>query len=117
VSDPIPVRESRHVEIVPYLFTPDNQVTLNPQRLIWRRYPEHVSRRQLHFRDLQGPVPDQLTDPRLDIAQFAEDDLPPGSPGSSPNRPSIRSLQAQRRSVAKILQNMVMIIGEAVIRP
>ena len=49
VSNPVPVSESRHIEIVPYLVTPDNQVTLDPQRLIWRWYPEYLSGRQRHL--------------------------------------------------------------------
>src|SRR6185437_9883271 len=65
VSDPVAVSQSRHVEIVPYLVTPDNQVTVDPQGLIWRWYAEHMSGWQRYLRDLQGPVPDELTDSRL----------------------------------------------------
>ena len=75
VSNSVPVSKSHHVEIIPHLITPDNQVTLDPQRLIWRWHPEYLSGRQRHLRDLQRPVPDELTDTRLDIAQVAQDDL------------------------------------------
>jgi hypothetical protein len=38
------------------LVTPDNDVTLDPQRLVWRRYPTHVSGRKLHVRVVGGEV-------------------------------------------------------------
>jgi hypothetical protein len=49
VSDPIPVRKSRHVKVVPYLVTPDNEVALDPQRL--RAAAEAAAARERGDRD------------------------------------------------------------------
>ncbi|MGH3419283.1 MAG: hypothetical protein ACRDOD_06785 [Streptosporangiaceae bacterium] len=114
MSDPVAVSESRHVEIVPYLVTPDNQVTLDPQHLIWRRHPEQVSGRQRHLRDLQRPVPDELTDPRLDIAQ---DDLSRRNPVGHPSVRGLDRFEHRIEAGAEILQHMIVVKGGAMVGP
>ncbi|MGH3165439.1 MAG: hypothetical protein ACRDN0_06040, partial [Trebonia sp.] len=76
MRDPVPVRKGRDVEIVPDLITPNDQVSRYAQGLVRGRYSEYVSGWQRHLSDFQGPVPDELADAGLDIAQLAQDDLP-----------------------------------------
>jgi len=68
MRDPISVRKGRDVKIVPDLIAPDNQVTLDAQGLVRRRYSEHVPGWQRHLSDFQRPVPDELADAGLDVA-------------------------------------------------
>ena len=98
-----------------YLVTPDDQVTLDPQRLIWRWYPEHMSGWQRYaVRDLQGPVPDELTDfptryrrksPRMICSRRHR--------GSSPVRPG--PIAEPDRTGAEIARHMIVIKGGAMV--
>jgi hypothetical protein len=42
MGDPTPIGKSGDVNVIPYLIAPDNQVTLDPQSLVWRWHPEHM---------------------------------------------------------------------------
>ena len=117
VCDPIPVRKSRYVEIVPHLIAPDDQVALDPQGFVWRRHPEHVPGWQAHLNYFQWPFPDELPDAGLDIAQLAQDDLAGGHPVRHPSIRRFDRVENGIKSVTQIFEHVIVVERRTVVGP
>ena len=78
MRDPVAVGQGGHIEVVPDLVAPDDQVALDPQGLLRGRHAQLLPGRQLDLSDLKRPGPDELADTGLDVTELAGDDLAGG---------------------------------------
>ncbi len=114
---PDPLREGRDIQVVTYLITPDDQITLNAQGLIRSGHAKDLPRGQSHFNHFQRHLPDELAHPRLNVAKFPLGDLPGRDPVGDPSVGSFDRLQDGIESRGQTPQYMIMIGRGPVISP
>src|SRR5487761_1441800 len=117
MRDSVAVGQGGHVKVVPYLVAPDDQVALDPQRLLRRRHAQPLPGRQLDLRNLERPASDELADTRFDVAELTKDDLARGDPVGYPSLRGLYRLKDGAEARIQVRQHVIVIERRAVAGP
>ena len=106
-----------NIQVITYLISPDDQVTLDTQRLVWGGHAKYLPARQRHFNYFERHLPDELAETSFDVAKLPQDDFPGRDPVSDPSVGSFDRLQDRVETRGQVRQHVVMVAGGAVIGP
>src|ERR1700761_326561 len=109
MRDSVAVDKCGHVKIVPDLVTPDNQVALDSQGLLRRRYAQLLPGRQVNLGDLKWPAANELADARFYVAELAKDDLARGDPVGYPALGGFHRLKDSIEARVEVRQHVVVV--------
>jgi hypothetical protein len=107
----VTIGERYDIEIIACLVPPDDQETLDPQRLLSSRRLEPTAGGQLDLGDFKGPGPDHLSDSSLDVAESAKDDLPRPHPVGNPVTIGLQGFQHHIESVPQVRDHVIVVVG------